>query len=81
MATNFNKSNKYTAINIRNSHDTREVRLVGYSTANGYMFEDVTDGFAFSCKYANVGPITGHTQVVDVRRGGSHYKVATDSAH
>ena len=63
MATNFNKTNKYTATNVRDSHDTREVRFVAYSAANGYMFEDVTDGFTFNCKYANVGPITGHIQV------------------
>ena len=79
--TNFNKTDKYTATNVRDSHDTREVRFVTYSAANGYMFEDVTDGFTFNCKYSNVGPITGHIQVVDIRRGGSHYKVATDSAH
>lgn len=81
MATNFNKTNKYTATNVRNNHDTREVRFIAYSATNGYMFEDVSNGFTFNCKYANVGPITGDTQVVDIRRGGTHYKVCTDSAH
>ncbi len=81
MATNFNKSNKYMATNVRNSHDMREVRLVGYSATKGYTFKDVSDGFTFNCKYSTIGPITGDTQAVDIRRGGSHYKVCTDSAH
>ena len=77
--TNFSKFNAYIAVNTRDHTDNRIVRLVSVND-NGYTFMDVCDGFTFVCGSVNVGAYTGHTQAVDVRRNGTHYKVSTKDA-